>query len=364
MRPFDIEQLAWAHEHAGRHRYDLANSAICAPDLGTLGLPATLTWSAADGIESVRALGGVLGARYDAPGGEVHLTTGASEANAIVVAALAGADGEVLVERPGYQPMRRAPLVFGTRVRTFERFARGGPVAAIEAALTARTWLVSIADLHNPTGAPLAESDVRALDDLAERRGLWIHCDETYRDADARPLGTWAATGPRWVATSTLTKCYGLGGLRLGWIAAHEEAMARCQAVHRGLSAEPSHLSATLALQLAPHLDALRARTHDILAANHARWTALAARQPALGCGTAHGLTVWCAFPGQRQGDAFAAWALERHDVAVHPGRFFDDANGVRVTLGGEPGAFAAALEKFEQAAVEFLAAADTGEKA
>ncbi len=363
MRPFDIEQLAWAQEHAGRHRFDLADSAICAPDLGALGLPATLTWSAADGRESVRALGGALGARYGAPGGEVHVTTGASEANAIVVAALAGADGEVLVERPGYQPMRRAPLVFGTRVRTFDRFARGGLVAAIEAELTARTWLVSIADLHNPTGAPLAQADALALAALAERRGLWIHCDETYRDADKRALGTWAALGPRWIATSTLTKSYGLGGLRLGWIAAHEEALSRCQAVHRGLSAEPSHLSAALALQLVPHLDTLRARTHRILAGNHAGWTALAARLPALACGTAHGLTVWCAFPGERQGDAFAAWALARHDVAVQPGRFFDDANGVRVTLGGEPGAFAAALARFEQAAAGFLAAADTGEQ-
>jgi aspartate/methionine/tyrosine aminotransferase len=290
-----------------------------------------------------------------------HVTTGASEANALVVAALAGAEGEILVERPGYQPMRRAPLVFGTRVRTFDRFRSGGILAAIEAELTPRTWVISIADLHNPTGAPLAESDARALDELAERRGLWIHCDKTFRDADARPLGTWSSTGRRWVTTSTLTKCYGLGGLRLGWICAHEEAMSRCEAVHRGLSAEPSHLSAALALQLSPHFDALRARTHAILRVNHARWSELAARRSDLACGPAHGLTVWCGFPGKAQGDAFAAWALEHHDLALHPGRFFDDSSGVRVTLGGEPGDFAAALERFDRATAEFLAGSPAG---
>ncbi len=356
MRPFDIEQLAWSQEHAGRHRFDLANSGIHPPDLSGLGLPSSVTWSVTRSLDAVHELEDALGARYGAPGGRVHVTTGASEANALVVAALAGGDGEILVERPGYQPMRRAPLVFGTRVRTFDRFARGGLLAAIERELTPRTWVISIADLHNPTGAPLALAEARGLNELAERRGLWIHCDETFRDADARPLGTWATMGSRWVTTSTLTKCYGLGGLRLGWICAHEEAMSRCEAVHRGLSAEPSHVSSSLALQLVPHLDALRRRTHEILAANHARWNAMAERRTALACGRAHGLTVWCGFPGEGRGDAFADWALEHHDVALHPGRFFDDENGVRVTLGGEPGAFAEALDRFERAAVEFLA--------
>ncbi len=356
MRPFDLEPLAWSQHHAGRHRFDLAHSAVAPPDLAALGVPAPGPWNLSRNADAVRTLERQLGERYGVPGGSVHATTGASEANALVVGALAGAEGEILVERPGYQLMRRAPLVFGTRLRTFDRFHPRGMLASIESQLTPRTWVVSIADLHNPSGAPLTEPEARALNALAERRGLWIHCDETFRDADTRPLGTWASMGPRWVTTSALTKCYGLGGLRLGWIAAHEQAMSRCEAVHRGLSAEPSHVSAAIALELLPFLDALRERTHRILAHNHGRWNALARRRRELACGTPRGLTVWCGLPGDGNGDAFASWALTHHDLLLQPGRFFDDANGVRVTLGSEPAVFEEALERFERAATEFLA--------
>jgi hypothetical protein len=199
--------------------------------------------------------------------------------------------------------------------------------------------------------------DAHALDELAERRSVWLLCDEVFRDADTGATGTFAALGPRWIATSSLTKVYGLGGLRLGWVAGGDEVLARCAAVQNGLSVTPALPSIALALELVPHLDALRARTHRLLAANHARWNERVGRGvPFTTPDGARGTTAWALFPAAGQGDAFATFASQRFGLALTPGRFFTEPRGVRVGLGAEPARFAAALDTFDRALAAFVA--------
>jgi hypothetical protein len=220
---------------------------------------------------------------------------------------------------------------------------------------------VVVTQLHNPSGAALDPGDVEALDRLAERHGFLILCDETYGDAARLPLGTLASRGPRWIGTSSLTKSYGLGGLRIGWVAGSAEVLERAAAAQNGLSVLPALPSVALALALVPHLDALRARTHQILAENHARWSAAGERWRANGAGggfdpglTPLGTTAWCRFGRAGAGDAFAELAAERFGVAVTPGRFFGDPSGFRVGIGAEHHRFAEALEVLEAALEAF----------
>jgi aspartate/methionine/tyrosine aminotransferase len=217
--------------------------------------------------------------------------------------------------------------------------------------------MVVLTHLHNPSGVPLTHDDAMALAELAERRGVWLLCDEVFRDAETGATGTFAALGPRWVATSSLTKVYGLGGLRIGWVAGSEEVLARCAGVQNGLSVTPALPSISLALELAPHLDTLRARAHRMLAANHARWNERVGRGVPFTCpGPARGTTAWAVFPVAGQGDAFASFASQRFGLALTPGRFFTEPCGVRVGLGAEPARFAAALDTFDRALAAFMA--------
>src|SRR5262249_10770828 len=158
-------------------------------------------------------------------------------------------------------------------------------------------------------------------------------------------------------------KVYGLGALKIGWVMAEPERLARCRAVHDQLSAVPSLLSTALVHALVPHLDTLRARTHAILAANRAAWDAVRARRPVLRAGgSSHGTTVWVTPGGGPEGgDAFAAFAEARHGVLLVPGRYFGDPSGVRVTLGAEPAAFTRALECLDRAAADWAVRADAG---
>jgi aspartate/methionine/tyrosine aminotransferase len=228
--------------------------------------------------------------------------------------------------------------------------------------------MVVISHLHNPSGASLAPGEADALESLASRRALRILVDETYRDSAKHPLGTFASRGPTWVATSSLTKSYGLGGLRIGWVAGSEDVLARCAAAQNALTVQPALPSVALALALIPHLDSLRERTHRILARNHAAWHALVVRRAAAGRGGADidfgpspaGTTAWCRAPGKVGGEVFSEFAARAHGLAVTPGRFFGDPFGFRVALGFEPESFGAALLVLEQAISDFVAAGTT----
>jgi aspartate/methionine/tyrosine aminotransferase len=358
--PLPIDHhIAWARTEPARHRHSLAPSEVDAPDLEALGLPSRGAMPpSADGLQA--ELERVLGERWSAPGGRVALTAGGSEANAIVFGALLERGDEVLVETPGYEPHREVPRLFDISVRRFWRPLSDGGLplaAAVEAALGPTTRMVVVTHLHNPSGLALTATDARALGDLADRRGLWILCDEIFRDALDEPRGTFASLGPRWVATSSLTKVYGLGGLRLGWIAGSHDFLSRCAPVQNALSASPSVPSIALALALAPHLDTLRGRTHRILAANHARWAALLREDlPFTSPARPRGTTAWALFPSADGGDAFAAFASRHADLAITPGRFFADPRGFRVGLGREPERFAQALDTLRHALAAFAA--------
>lgn len=358
MTELRLAHLAWSKAHGGRHRFDLADSAVAAPDLEALGLPCRAGLPR-EGYALLAELERALGTRLGAPGARVLVTAGASEANAAAMGALLVAGDEALVEAPGYEPLREVPRLFGARVRTFPRPSGRGLAAAVARALSPLTRLVVLTDLHNPGGAALEEEEALALTALAEERGVWLLCDETFRDASDRPPATVAAMSPRWIATSSLTKAYGLGGLRIGWIATGPEALERCATAQNALSVLPSLPSVTLALELVPHLDALHARARRILVANHAGWAEfLRAHPPAAPAPQPAGTTTWYALGEGAPGDAFADFAAERFDLAVAPGRFFGDPRGVRIALGGEPERFAAALDTLEQALAAFAAGA------
>jgi len=357
MARVPTEHLIWSKHEAGSHRLSLADSAIAAPDLQALGLPhaASLPYGHFGGLRD--ELERMLGARVAAPGGRVLVTAGASEANACVFGALLEPGDEALIESPGYQPHRTSPRTFGAAVRTFARPPGGTPgalAAAIEAALGPRTRLVAFSDLHNPSGAALDTADIAPLDALARRRGFRILCDETFRDADRRPLGTVAGTSAAWVATASLTKSYGLGGLRIGWVAGDAPTLRACEDVQDAISVEPSHLSFALARALVPHLDTLRARTHQILARNHARWAEFERAHERFRGPASRGTTLWRAFAAEGEGDAFAAFAAKHHDLAIARGGFFGDSRGIRLTLGIDPGRYDPALEALGRAAATF----------
>ena len=156
-------------------------------------------------------------------------------------ASLLAPGDEVLVEHPTYEPIYRIAEGVGARVTRFER-SPGERFALdpdrVAAALTPRTRVIALTNLHNPGGVRASDEALRAIGSLAERNGAHVFVDEVYAAFDAMcdARGAWTGSARRLgrniVVASSLTKVYGLGAHRIGWLLAPSEVIARAEDAH------------------------------------------------------------------------------------------------------------------------------------
>ena len=153
---------------------------------------------------------------------DVLLTIGAAGALFIIATTLLEKDDEIVVVRPNYATNIETPRAIGATVRYIDlRFEDGFALdlEKLNDAIGPRTKYISVTYPHNPTGVCLDETQLGALVRLAENRGVRLLVDETYRDmvfGEQPPLA--AAASPLVISVSSLSKTYGLPGLRTGWI--------------------------------------------------------------------------------------------------------------------------------------------------
>ena len=285
---------------------------------------------------------------------------GCSGANFITIAALVGAGDDVLVERPTYDPLLGAARLMGANVIRFERSAANGfrlDVDDVRRAMTPRTRLIIVTTPHNPSGVTIDRTTLAGLAELAASSGAHVLVDEVYLDGACLVAGESAASrsaasvdGPI-VVTSSLTKSYGLAGLRSGWAiapAATAERLRRVRDVVDNASSAPADRLAALAWSLQPQL---AARTRALLGGNVARAREFFAAHPVFELPEPPSCSVvFARVTGQPDADRFVQAMLERHGVALAPGRFFEAPAYFRVSLAGRPEALDAGLARLAAA--------------
>ncbi|MFN8653958.1 MAG: pyridoxal phosphate-dependent aminotransferase [Gemmatimonadales bacterium] len=160
---------------------------------------------------------------------QVLLTPGAAGALFIVATSLLGAGDHLVVLRPNYATNIETPRAIGCDISFVDlQFERGWRYTAdeIARAMTPRTRLVSITTPHNPTGTLLDRETLLALVRLVESRGAYLLVDETYRDLAPEPPAAMAtALSERVISVASLSKAYGLPGLRLGWLVTRDREL-------------------------------------------------------------------------------------------------------------------------------------------
>jgi aspartate/methionine/tyrosine aminotransferase len=158
---------------------------------------------------------------------EVLVTPGAAAALFLVHTALLHPGDHLVVMRPNYATNLETPRAIGAEVTFVDtRWEDGWRLdhERVAAAMTERTALVSVTTPGNPTGRMLRPEDLEALVALVEahpRARLLV--DETYRDLSWLPPTTPAAArSTRAIGVSSLSKAYGLPGIRVGWLATRD----------------------------------------------------------------------------------------------------------------------------------------------
>jgi aspartate/methionine/tyrosine aminotransferase len=161
-------------------------------------------------------------------------SAGTSMANHLAMAAIIEPGDEVLIEHPAYGPILDVARYLHADVKRFLRTKETGWAVnpgEILRAITPKTRLIVITNLHNPTSVLTSDSVLREVGDIARSIGAFVLVDEVYLDAVyQRTPRTSFHLGPEFVVTSSLTKVYGVSGLRCGWILARPDLAWKCAA--------------------------------------------------------------------------------------------------------------------------------------
>lgn len=334
--------MHWA-KHQPPVRYRLSSSEV--PHVRLDRLPLTLADLDLDGASHprYRPLRRAIAAHHGVDEDMVVAADGCSMANFLALAALVAPGDRVLIERPVYEPLLAAARFLQARIDRFGRDPGDGfrlEPAQVAAAMTDDTRLIVLTNLHNPSGALLEEDGLRAIGNMAAQQGARVLVDEVYLDAAVPRRRSAVHLGPAFVSTSSLTKVYGLSGLRCGWVLAEPALARRMGRLNDLFGVNQAHQAERLGCFAFEHLAAIGGDTPALLARNRAAFDRFVANRDELDCApAAHGIT---AFPRWAGGDAAGLDALlrSRYDTGVVPGGWFEAPAHFRVGFGLPPADF------------------------
>lgn len=236
LRNFLLDE--WLEGHEGSVRYDLAASTGPRWTLAELRefmtaeeerrlFETPLSYCPGHGTESLRA---ALASMYGARSEEIQIVTGASEALLALFVLAAEPGANVVLPSLAFPPFLSIPESLGLSIRTYELEAAQRfrlDVDRVASLLDARTKLLLVNSPHNPTGAVVPEEDLRALFDVATRRGVPLVVDEVYHPIYRAYRGAAPRSAALYTEATVLgdfSKAFSLPGLRTGWIVERDPA--------------------------------------------------------------------------------------------------------------------------------------------
>src|SRR5262245_20340148 len=278
----------------------------------------------------------------------VTISGGTSMANHLAMAAAIEHGDEILIEQPTYEPLLALAEYFGAKIKRFPRaFENDFRVDADEVAkqISSRTRLIVLTNLHNPSSTLTDESTLQRIGEIA--KGARVLVDEVYLEAmfEAAPRSC-VHLGPQFISTSSLTKGYGLSGLRCGWILAEPELAERMRLLHDIFGSLAPHPAERLSVLALTKLPKFIARAKNILETNRAVLNDfLDSREELKAVRSKSGTT---SFPLLMKGNVEALWDLlyEKYDTSFVPGRFFESPEHLRIGMCAEPELFSEGVRR------------------
>ena len=267
FQPFLMERFMSRFEQDVE--YNLSESGVCPVRLSELlgGDPALrerllateLNYPHVNGIPELREN---IAALYPAASPDnVLVTVGAIEANYLTIRTLLEAGDEIAIMMPNYLQVWGVARNHDLRIREFHLREKQGwavDIDELNAVVTPATRLIAVCNPSNPTGHILSEPEMEGVVAAAARVGVWILADEVYRGAERvtdAESPTFYGRYDKVVATGSMSKAYGLPGLRIGWAVAPADTVDALWARHEYTTISATMLSNLLAaLALSPEV--------------------------------------------------------------------------------------------------------------
>jgi aspartate/methionine/tyrosine aminotransferase len=281
VAPFRIEQYYAVHEFTAPYMLSssdaesvtTADLLALEPDAGERLLGQRLGYTESVGAPELRA---AIAPVYETLSpDDVVVVAAAEEGIFVAYHALLEPGDHVVVETPCYESAHQVARSAGAMVTEWRRSPSDGwahDLDALREALRPDTKLVYINSPHNPTGMSMSREVLDRVVDVCAEREAWLFSDEVYRELEHDPADRLPAACDlyeRALSLGSMSKTYGLPGLRLGWLACRDrDALQRIVDLKHYTticSSAPSELLSALALR---HRDALADRNRGIVLAN------------------------------------------------------------------------------------------------
>jgi len=368
FQPFDMERMMSKWENVVD--YNLSESGVHPvtvrelagdPALVEALLATELNYPQANGTVELREQIAALypGATPD----NVLVTVGCAEANFITLQTLLAAGDEMAVMLPNYMQIPGIGHNYGFQVRAFHLKEKRGwapDLDELDEAVSEGTKLIAVCNPNNPTGYILTEAEMDAIVAAAERVGAWLLADEVYSGAerltDTQTPSFWGRYD-RVLAVNSLSKAYGLPGLRIGWVVGPADTVDDIWARHEYTTISTTMLSNRLAATaLSPDVrPRLLRRTRDYIRRGF----------PILDGWLESHEGTFSLVPPQAAAIAWARYHLDvnstelverlmRHkSVLIVPGDHFGMDRYLRISYGLPPDYLRAGLDRIHQLIVE-----------
>lgn len=278
---------------------------------------------------------------------DIVVTAGASEAIAVLANVLLGPASRVVVEHPTYPTMYLVPRALGAtvdllRLRPEQQWRPDWD--EVRASIAAGAEYLALTHPNNPTGSTISMDELRAAVELTRAAGVRLVSDETYGLMTVGdPLPPAASLDARAVSISTMSKTFGLPGIRIGWIACRDrELVRRLVACREHLTITNNVLGEHIALHVQRAPEPFLARARARVAENRAVVAEVVQRHPRLDwVAPTAGVVALPWIVGATGAEAERVY----RNLAEHRGTFVVPASGFelpgryfRVGFGGAPG--------------------------
>ncbi len=349
MRHKHSEYMHWAKTQS-KARYNLATSGVGSFPLHELPFDCSRLEINGDNTYGYAPLKAAIGRKYGIDPDCIVTSEGTSMANYLAMATILEPGDEAVIEHPVYGLITDAAAYIGADIRSFARREENGWAverAAVRAALTPKTKLIVVTNLHNPTSVLTPEDTLGELADLAASIGAILLVDEVYLDAvyENTPRTSFLL-GKNVVVTNSLTKVYGVSGLRCGWIFAQPDLARRMRQLNNLFAASAVHPAEIMSVAAFEHLEILRARARRVVDSDRAALAQfLDSNNRIEAARTNFGTT---AFARLRSGNTeeFIARVRAEFETSVVPGRFFGSPDHFRIGMGVDHAMFTAGLQR------------------
>jgi len=353
MRHKHSDYMHWSKTQS-RARFNLATSGVAPFPLRELPVKVEELEINGDDSYGYAPLQQAIAAHYRVDPECVVESAGTSMANHLAMAAILDPGHDVLIEYPAYGPILDVANYLQTNVRRFTRAEENGwavdPKEVLRC-ITPKTRLIVITNLHNPTSAFTPESVLREVGDIARNIGALVLVDEVYLDAvyEGTPRTSFHL-GPEFVVTSSLTKVYGVSGLRCGWILAQPDLAWKMRRLNDLYSATPVYPGELLSVAAFQHLDLLRERARRIVEADRKLLRDFLEQESAVSAVDRKWGTTSFVRLQARNVDTFLERLRSKFDTSAVPGRFFEMPDHFRIGMGVNTEMFAEGLNRISRA--------------